>query len=52
MKGTRERKKGKYWGMILAKVYCFIVFMYKYVTINPTIMHNYNAPIKNMEKFP
>lgn len=32
------------------KLYCCIVCMHAYVTTNPTIMYNYDAPIKETQK--
>lgn len=34
-----------YWGMKLTKLYCSIVCMNEYLTMNPAIMYNYNAYI-------
>lgn len=41
--------KAKYWGMRPTKLYCNIVYKYKYLTINPSIMYNCNAPMQNTE---
>lgn len=37
------------WGVILIRSYCDIVCMCGYVAVNPTIMYDYNAPIKIRE---
>lgn len=33
-----EGGEGKYWGMIMIKLYCYILHMYEYVAVNPTII--------------
>ncbi len=45
--GVRGEEKGeKFWGLVLAKLYCYIVCMYEHVTTNLIKMYNYNASIK------
>ena len=39
-RGTRARQEGRerrYWGMKVTNLYSSIEFIYKYVTINPTV---------------
>lgn len=36
--------------MIWVKLYYYIKCIYRYVSTNPAIVSNYNAPIKDMEK--
>lgn len=32
--------KGQHWGMKVAKFYCYVMCMYKYVTMNSIITYN------------
>ena len=47
--GGRE-EEGKGWGVILVKLYWYIVSMYKYVAVDPFHVYNYHAPIKMWKK--
>lgn len=42
--------EGKCWGVMLVKLYCYFVYMYKYVTANTINMCNFNGSIKNVEE--